>query len=88
MPELCKAWRDLIFNQKNIGQIYQRFSIDRIRLIDHLQRCERCQNLIRPIQPMPAVLMHLQNFSPQEFAVIIREVRVNANRGGGSQGQP
>ncbi|TSC74233.1 MAG: hypothetical protein G01um101444_351 [Parcubacteria group bacterium Gr01-1014_44] len=73
----CDAWHELIFG-KNRGQIYDFFNRHREKLIKHLQHCDICEKLIVQVLPMPTLIDDLGDLTPQEFAILIRQLYSNA----------
>ncbi len=71
----CDAWGDLLWS-KNRGQIYDYFDHNRKDLVEHLQHCDICGNMLASV--LPAIINQLDSKTPQEFADIIRATYNNA----------
>ena len=78
----CDAWGDLIFDHNNRGKIYDQFNRNREDLIEHLEHCESCKNVIEQIEPLSTYMdiEELASLTPEEFAILIRELYINAQR--------
>ncbi|TSC85066.1 MAG: hypothetical protein G01um101413_450 [Parcubacteria group bacterium Gr01-1014_13] len=76
----CDAWWDLIFDNNNRGKIYDQFNRERAELIEHLEHCDICKNVIGQIEPLSTFMDidELASLTPEEFAILIRELYSNA----------
>ena len=83
--ELCDAWGDLVFDNKNRGRIYEFFKRNQVKLVQHLEICDICSHFLVQIEPMPTMLANMEHFKsldPRDFAVFIRELYTNAQTNG------
>ena len=74
----CRAWAELFFS-KDRGKIYSYFIRERHNLIDHLNDCAGCANLLIPIDnDFSENADSIKLLSDIQFAQLIRDLYQNS----------
>jgi hypothetical protein len=76
----CEAWWRLLDDQFYRGALYQYFFENRQTLVQHLQNCDKCKQLVSIVNPaLVNTLSVVRRMSNTEFARLIRRLYIISN---------
>lgn len=70
----CDLWYSLLHDSGNRGKIYNDFMVDKMAVIEHINNCNECRQMIVDVLPPKTDLPDFSSMDNKQFSTAIREL--------------